>query len=255
MVHVTPENDEEKLLASHVADMYEAAERHSSVKYSSFMNERQLAVAEGVLERLGCEGFSFFGGYEDAQRKMLCVRPVYADGSDSEFPITTIEFTFRKADKLSHRDFLGSLMSLMIKRELIGDILVEDGRAVIFVCDRIAPMIISDVTKIGRTGVRASVNSNAAASIKPEFEDLDTVVASLRLDVLVSAVTKLSREKSSELIKSIGAEVNFKRTFSPSELLGEGDSFSVRGYGKFILSQTGSLTKKGRLHVTVKKYI
>ena len=255
MVYVTAENDEERLLASHVADMCEASERRSCVKYSTFMNERQATVAMSVLSHLHCDSYRFYGGYENAERKMLCVYPSYSETEDGDFPISAIEFSFRKADRLSHRDFLGSLMALMIKRELVGDILVEEGRAVVFVCDRIAPMILQEVTKIGRTGVRASATDETQVTAKPDFEDIKAVVASLRLDAVVSAVTKLSREKSAELIRSIGAEVNFKRVLSPSGQLDTGDVFSVRGYGKFILSEAGEPTKKGRLHITVKKYI
>ena len=40
-----------------------------------------------------------------------------------------------------------------------------------------------------------------------------------------------------------------------SRMLCEGDVLSVRGYGKYLVAQVLSETKKGRLHLLCKKYV
>ena len=92
-------------------------------------------------------------------------------------------------------------------------------------------------------------------TVKDEFSEIAGTVSSLRLDCIASLVTKQSREKSVLFIKSVGADVNYKKIFFPDSQLKEGDIFSIRGFGKFILSCIGGVTKKNRIHVCIKKYI
>ena len=88
-----------------------------------------------------------------------------------------------------------------------------------------------------------------------EFSEITGTVSSLRIDCITSLVTKQSREKSALHIKSVGADVNYKKVFSPDTQLKAGDIFSIRGFGKFILFSIGGVTKKNRIHVCIKKYI
>ena len=74
--------------------------------------------------------------------------------SPSEFPVSALGDYLPRGDKLTHRDFLGALMSLGIERETIGDILVEDGRCIVFVKSDIKDYIISQLFKIGNAGVK-----------------------------------------------------------------------------------------------------
>ena len=93
-----------------------------------------------TLDSSGFLTYRFYGGYEDSERKVL---GLYFYDEIEDFPVTALEITFRKADKLTHRDFLGALMSLGIERDTVGDILVEDGRCVVFVKSEISSYITS----------------------------------------------------------------------------------------------------------------
>jgi RNA-binding protein YlmH len=155
---------------------------------------------------------------------------------------------------LSHRDFLGALLSLNIKRETIGDILVGDSNAVVFVTNTVAPLILSEITKIGRVGVKVSDSVLDVLPIREEFEDIFGTVSSLRLDSVVSVMTGLSREKASEIILAKRVSLNHFECTSVSKTLKQADVISIRGYGRFILNEASGLTKKGRIKVNIKKY-
>lgn len=219
-------------------------------KFTAFLNEQEQFFAKNFLDSKG-ELYSFWGGADCCTRKMLCVLPFEME---AEFPVFPITITFRKAFTLSHRDFLGSFMSLQIGREQIGDILTGEGYAIIFCTATAHDMIIDNISKIGRVGVEISEGINAPL---PEtmFEEVTAVVASLRSDCVVSALSGLSREKSADFIRAGNLTLNYESCGSVSKLLTQGDIVSLRGYGKFVLNDEGVQTKKGKLRITLKKYI
>ncbi|MBQ8410845.1 MAG: hypothetical protein IJX15_03830 [Ruminiclostridium sp.] len=181
---------------------------------------------------------------------MLCVLPY---DIEPEFPVFPITVTYKKSFSLGHRDFLGSFMSLGIERSQIGDILTGEGYAVVFCTQTAYDMITGYVSKIGRVGVDISEGINKPLP-EASFEEITSVVASMRTDCIVSAVTGLSREKASDFIKAGNFTLNYEVSNNVSRLLSEGDIISLRGYGKFVINDNGTETKKGRLRLALKKY-
>lgn len=197
-----------------------------------------------------------YGGYPEAQRRILAVFPdYYEDYIIEEFPLKCLTFRFRKEDKLTHRDFLGSFMGMRLKREVTGDIIVNEGIAQVFVTEIAARLILSTVSKIGRTGVRVFDDVPFQLEVKQEFRNISGTVASLRLDCIVSLAAGIGRENAARLIRSDKTEVNHFPVTSVSHELKEGDMLSVRGCGRFVLSGINGATKKGRIHIILKKYI
>lgn len=248
MKPIQPVNADENNFCRHIEDLIISSQKNFCVKYSGFLTEReqQLAFATANLMGVKC---SFFGGYADASRKIFAA----VDVSDEEFPLSAVTFLYRRQDKLTHRNFLGALMSLGINRNLIGDIKVGQGEAVIFVSSAAAALISDEVKKIGNIGVK-SVQGLCADIPKQEFEILSLSVSSLRADAVVSAVCGISREKSSSLIKSGAVILSGIQLDSISKIIDIEEVFSIKGYGKYILSEIGSVTKKGKVHITIKKY-
>lgn len=242
-------------MLSHVLDWAETAEEKYVTRYSFFMDERQCGLCGQVLRSVKYENYILWGGYENAERKMLCVYPPYSEDIKDSFPIIPVTFSYRKEDKLSHRDFLGSLMALQIKRECVGDILVGEGRTAVFLKDTVAQEVLLSLHKIGRIGVKTEMGFDGKAVLKTEFKEITGTVASLRADSVISLALRLSREKASTLIKGGAAEINHLRVDSPKKVMETGDKFSVRGYGKFILRSIDGTSKKDRIHITVCKYI
>ena len=247
--------DEDKILISRINDMIKFCNEKHSVKYTHFLDERQKQITLSYLKKEHFNNYLFYGGYDCSERCVLGMFPEYVEKSLEDFPITALSFKYREEDKLSHRDFLGALMSRQVKRSMLGDIVVNKGNAVVFVYNTVCDPILSEINKIGSVGVNVSIDKNPAIVKSERFSEITGTVSSLRLDSIVSLALRLSREKASQLIKSVGVDVNFELKNSVDFQLNEGDRFSMRGYGKFMLFSVNGKTKKDRIHICIKKYI
>lgn len=247
----------DKLFEARLGDMISRCERSSAPVFSFFLDERQCAEAElWCSHNAGDLRYMLWGGYEDAQRKMLAVYPDFCeDYVQEDFPMHCLTFTFRKEDRLTHRDFLGSFMALRLKREVIGDIIIAEGRAQTFVTEIASRLITTVTSKIGRVGVKISDDIPFELEKTQEFQDISGTVASLRLDCVVSLAARVSRENAARLIRSEKVDVNHFTASSVSAELRQGDILSVRGCGRFVLSSIDGTTKKGRIHINLRKYI
>lgn len=216
--------------------------------FSDFLNMEEQSELKKTY--LPCE---LFGGYDMAER---VVAGFGEDLNNDKFPIKCIcakPVMQKFADELTHRDFLGALMNLGIKRELIGDIIVENNCGYIFCIDHIADYICENLTKIRHTTVKTQA-SDLPDTTQNEPEPIQIFAVSKRLDVLISAIYNLSRNDASRLIKGEKVFVNSKLTVSLSHNVDDNDIVSVRGYGRFVLVGEVKMTKKGRLVLEVKKY-
>lgn len=251
----TSGSSENKLLEARIDDMYNRCERDYVQVFSNFLDERQCAEAERLCKRKNNLLYMLWGGFEAAERKMLCIYNQYsADYIMNEFPMKCLTFSFRKNDTLSHRDFLGSFMALRLKREVIGDIIIAEGIAQTFVTETAARLISGNLEKIGRVGVKISDDLPFSLDVKHEFEVVSGTAASMRLDCIVCLAVNVSREVAAKLIKAEKVTVNHFPVMSVSHELNQGDVIAVRGSGKFILSEINGITKKGRIHINLHKY-
>ena len=249
-------SEQDSVFLSRVKEAANVCTARSIPKYIGFIDERQKAIASLQLDSMGFKNYCFRGGWEDAKRVFLCILPDYMSAKEHDrYPVFCCYFRFRNCDKLSHRDFLGSIMALGVKREAIGDILVKEGEAVVFATETVSRMIASDISKIGRVGVQVSMEFVEPFPFVQEFELLEGTVSSLRLDCLVAFITNLSREKTAMLINAKNVGINHFECTDVSKTICQNDVISIRGYGRFIFDDIGSTTRKGRIKITVKKYI
>ena len=134
---------------------------------------------------------------------MLCVFPEWQESEESEVPISVIRFDVPKFRKLTHRDYLGTLMSLGIDRSKTGDILTDDEGAYVFVMSDIAEYVARNVNKIANAGVNTKIVDMADfIPPKPKTTEKMCVCASLRLDAVVAATLNISRGNTEKLISS-----------------------------------------------------
>lgn len=248
---------EDRLFSARLSDLASRSQRDGVCCFSNFLDERQCAEAESwCLHNTGGLMHCFYGGYPDAKRRILAIYPdYYEDYVMDDFPIKCLTFTFRKEDNLTHRDFLGSFMGMRLKREVIGDIIVGEGIAQTFVTDIAARLILSTVSKIGKTGVKVCDDRPFQLEVKQEFRNISGTVASMRLDCIVSLAAGVSRENAARLIRSEKVEVNHFKAASISQEIHTGDVLSIRGCGRFILSDINGSTKKSRIHINLCKFI
>lgn len=243
---------ETELLKARIYDIADICEKNNRPKFMGFLSLEEASLAEKLLSKRNIM-YKLWGGYDDAQRRSLGCFPDWCE--ETHFPIKAITFNYRKANKLSHRDFLGSLMALGIKRETVGDILIEDGRAVAFVSEEIAEYIIQEVKKVGRIGVEPLIGFTLPLPQIGTLAEFSETVASLRLDCVVSALTNVSRARACEKIVEGTVSVNSERTEKTTRIICDGDVLTVRGSGKFIILSTFDRSRKGRIILKYKKYI
>ncbi len=243
---------ENELLIAKINDTAEICFRTDKPKFLGFLSAEQAVLAQRNLEKRNIR-FSFSGGFEGAERVVLGCFPEWQEGEI--FPIKAITFTFRKTDKPGHRDFLGSLLGLGLKREAIGDILIEEGRAVVFCLEEIADFILNQLSKVGRTGVKSQEGFLEPLPIKDNLLEFRDTVASDRLDCVVSALCKTSRSSALVKINEGTVSVNSVVCEKPTKAVFDGDIITVRGYGKFIIKSLNQKTKKQRIILEYKKYV
>ncbi len=238
---------------SRLEDLCAGAENRYRTSFLGFLDERQRKLCTDALKYRGVP-FRFFGGYEDAERTFLGLSP-QEEIPDEEFPLECVCLSFRECDALTHRDILGSLMGLNIKRDTIGDIIVEPGKALVFLTAAVVPVVMGELSKVGRSGVRCSRIPCAEVSVTRKFQELSGTITSLRLDCVVSFLTKASRSEAARLIAAGKVALDGLPSEDPDRQLWEGCRISIRGMGKFIYDGQNGLSKKNRLRVLFRRYI
>lgn len=247
--------DEDKIFLNQIADWTTAAEKRYLKKFSFFLDERQLALCEQLLKSLKFNNYKFYGGYDNSVRKILCVCSEYSVIENEDFPVTCLLIKYNDNYILSHRDILGSLMSLNIARNTVGDIVIGKGCAQVYMYNTVSELVIQNISKIGHVGVTVQQNDIKPIQTELKFEEITGTVSSLRLDCIVSLGLHVSREKSKSIIMSKGVMLNHSVTYNVDTVLNAGDVFSVKGFGKYIFKSVNGVSKKNRFHITLNKYI
>ncbi len=245
---------EDGFLQARLEDALELCERYACPRFVGFLDERQRALSEAFLRRRGNPILSW-GGFPEAERILLGVFPAHMEPDEASFPLISLGFTYRTGISLTHRDFLGTLLSCGVKREKIGDIVCGDGLAVAFVEEDLAPFLRDQVVKVGGEGVTVTAPYEGPLPAGRRFLEIRQTVASPRLDAVVKAVAGISREEAARRIAAGLVSLNHQPMESVSAAVREGDLLSIRGEGRYRVEEIGPPTRKGRLQLTAKKYI
>lgn len=241
-----------RLLLRHINDLIRLSQKEYSVTYSAFLDPAQQALVLSVEEFRG--SISMDGGYEDAERRLCRIR---TDEYNTDSGLPVVLFTARAGMKdalLSHRDILGSLMGLGIRREMIGDILPDGSQPQFFCLSEIAGFIELNLTKIGRQSVTLTRSSTVNLP-EQAYENKTVNVSSLRLDSVCAEAFGLSRTKAAECIRKGLAALNWIVCTDPSHEVKSGDKISLRGKGKAEVGDVSGISKKGRLFLEIRKKI
>ncbi len=245
---------EDKLILSRAEDALYLAEKNYQIKTVGFLNPHERSVVSKNVYPSADVKILFDGGYSDAERTLFIAKPEFLD-FDINSVICVVKVFGRELDALTHRDYLGSLMGLGIKRENIGDILVCDKGAFIFARCEIADYIKTNLEKIGRHGINTEICTVESADIpEPKMREISGTVSSMRLDAVVAQGTGLARGKAQDIIKEGLVSLNWEATDSISAEIKEGDLISVRGFGRMRVSEIGGLTRKSRIFIKILKY-
>lgn len=253
-------NSEYKLLIAKIIDKYEFSKSKNKITYTDFLNISEISVAKSVLKEEKIQNYIIYGGKEETDRSLLIFYP-------EKFSKEMVEKNYEKIFeviriklpnniKYEHREFLSGIMKLGIKREKFGDIIVTDFGADIIVLSEISEILSNDLKTLTRfRKSEITIQSiNELSIIEAEFETLNIIVSSIRLDNFVAELAKCSRSNSEEIINEGRVFVNSINEFKASKKININDIITIRGKGKFIFDGIEKETKSGRYLLNMRKY-
>lgn len=213
---------------------------------SAFSAALRAAADNGIQCRL-------FGGFEDAER---CIAGYGYPEDSFDYPIACLEAVWNtQYATCGHRDLLGAMMGLGVVREAFGDILVDEGKAYLFVTEDIAPYVTANLESAGRARLKIRQIPLAEARIPaPKGRISRITAASERIDCVIAEAYNLSRSEVKKLIQCGDVKRNHIEEMRPDINVFEGDILSVRGYGRVRVLSIDGETRKGRMAMQVFVY-
>ncbi len=261
------DEEETKLALARLNDLSRECEGKSYLTCSPFYGfSEQSALLEALRkqnkqEEINGVPYFLFGGEEESERKCFVFLPPYLakEGflqSERESPdVLCCLHIFPKSEKfaspLSHRDYLGALLSLGVERNRIGDILCGEKDAYAYVLNELADYLKENLISVGRNPVKCAKLPSFSCPYAPKFEERRISVASLRLDALLAGAFRISREEAKRQIDA-GNVYLTSSSPKPDAVLKEGEHVSLRGKGKFVYLGEGGTSKKGKLIASIK---
>ena len=253
-------NSEYKLLIAKIIDKYEFSKSKNKITYTDFLNISEISVAKSVLKEEKIQNYIIYGGKEETDRSLLIFYP-------EKFSKEMVEKNFGKIFEViriklpnnityENREFLSGIMKLGIKREKFGDIIVTDFGADIIVLSEISKILSNDLKTLTRfRKSEITIQSIKELSlIENEFESLNIIVSSIRLDNFVAELAKCSRNNSEEIINEGRVFLNSINEFKASKKININDIITIRGKGKFIFDGIEKETRSGRYLLNMRKY-
>lgn len=246
--------DSDLALQKRFAELRDRAETRQMLVYSDFLNVHEQSVLQCIKRGVP---YVLFGGYPTAERKVACFGTANADEASLNAPFVLLKIAPaapKFADALIHRDFLGSILALGLRREMIGDILLCDNCGYVFCMQSIAAFLTDNLDRVRHTTVRVTTAQTLPDVLTEEPEPQTVVVVSERLDALLAAVFRLSRSEAQKLICAERVFADSTPKTRADTVLKENCIVSARGYGRFRYLGTQCETKKGKLRVAVQIY-
>ncbi len=252
---IPPQNQEETVFCKKAYSICEKTDKMHIKSFSTFLDLRQKELFISQFNKFRGMKLDFYAGFEgDCERLIACVCDEYDEAYPYDYPISILRSEINGEDKLTHRDFLGAIMNLMIKREYIGDIIVDDNVCFIACHNQMAPIIISELKKVRHSFVDFEYYDRPVVYNRKYTQQKSVTVASLRADAVVSAMLNCSRNEASTLVKQGLVSVNHLTAKRSDFEIVDNDVISIRGRGKYMLSFDGAKSRKDRFFITYYKY-
>jgi RNA-binding protein YlmH len=218
---------------------------------SDFMTLEEQSLYCSLCKRPGFRPGFLDGGYPEAERKLVSF-------DLTESPILLIEIRVQGrllTGKPGHRDYLGALMGLGIKRETLGDVLVfpEGAGAWVFCLRRMGEYILNTLDAAGRFPVKCAIIEKLPPEAVVPGERVRLTLSSVRLDGLIASAFPVSRGQSAEFIRSGLVFIDGETVKKPDFVPKPGCKITVRGMGRFWLREVPGKTKKDRIAVVIEK--
>ena len=254
---------DDKMLLAQILDKIEFSRQRDKLEYTDFLDMYQISLVKSFMKKIEFENYVLFGGFDDAERKVLVIYPEKYNMQMIEKNYSKIISVIRIAlgedekGKYSHRNYLGGIVKLGMKREKVGDILVSDDGADILVKEESSDTLKQELATLTRFGNAKFEIVNLSELRKQEIkiEEISIIVPSLRLDNFVSDLAKTSRSKAVQIIDSERVFINGQNETKVSKQVKLGDFITIRGIGSFVVKELSGTTRSGRSVVKIEKYV
>lgn len=254
---------EEKLILSKILDKISFCESKNQVQVTDFLDLAKQQTIQKFLQTQKQKNYMFFGGFEESERKVIIFYPEKLSNLIKEekinfgewIKVIRITLTNENKGEYTHQNYLGALMKLGIKREKIGDILVENDGADIIIHKDILKFLQANLNELTRFQ-KAQIEEVSLQNIRKviiEKEQITITVSSMRLDNIVAELTKCSRSKANELLIGERVFVNFEVFTKATKEIKVNDKITIRGKGRFFIKEILGNTRKGNIILKVEK--
>lgn len=254
---------EDKICLSQVLDKIEFSKTIERIEYTDFLDMYQISLVENFLRKISFENYQLFGGYAESERKILIVYPekyserMIEKNYNKMLKIVRIKLPEEENGKYSHRNYLGGIVKLGLKREKVGDILVSYDGADIIVVEDFAEILrkeLPSLTRFENSKIAIEEISNIRKK-EVKIEEVSIIVPSLRLDNIVSDLARTSRSKAAQIISQERVFINGQNETKLSKQLKLNDVITIRGKGRFVIKEFAGTTRSGRTVVRIEKYV
>ena len=254
---------EDKMLLAQVLDKIEFVKTRGKLEYTDFLDMYQISLVENFLKKIKFENYKLYGGYKDAERKVLIIYPekydeIMLEKNYSKI-LKAVRVTLPEEEKgrYSHRNYLGGIVKLGLKREKVGDILVSDTGADIIVMEDFSEILKKELPSLTRfeNSKIEIIELKDLRKKEIKIEDIKIIVPSLRLDNIVSDLARTSRSKAKQIIEQERVFINGQNETKLSKQIKLNDIITIRGKGRFVIKEFEGTTRSGRQVIVIEKYI
>lgn len=258
-IQAIAQTPDDRILLTQIAERADLCRERCYLTSTRFLDLREADMAQQLLHTMGWTNGRVWGGYDGAERQVLSFLPDWMDAdtwADSEDnPLAAVRCSRHREDVLTHRDYLGSLMGLGLRRDCIGDILVGEHGVDIVVLREIVPFLLTHYEKAGRKRLTVAEIPLSALIVPEEAVNFvrDTV-ASMRLDAIVASMFRLPRTRAADAVKAGKVFLNQRQCFRPDHEIAVHDRITLRGTGRGEVDEVLGESRKGRVVVSLKRF-
>ena len=258
-------NDDDRLLVSKLLDKIEFVNKRNSVEYTEFLDMRQRQLLEKVMAELKVSNYIETGGYKTAERTVIVIYPEKLEelikkgqyDFNTIFGVIRINLPNELKGMYSHRDYLGAIIKIGMRREKVGDIITSKDGADLLVLKDAEKYIMDGLKGLTRfnKGEFQSLSLEELNVEEPKTQVIDIIIPSMRIDSIVSEIIRTSRAKAMTIIKEERVFVNHELITKGSKEVKENDIITVRGKARFKVGKIVNSTRKGNIVLKVEKYV
>ncbi len=257
------QKQEDKMCLSQLLDKIEFSKTRNKIEHTDFLDMYQVALVENFLRKIKFKNYKLYGGYEEAERKMAIIYPEKYDEKMLEknnskiVKVVRILLSEEEWGKYSHRNYLGGIVKLGLKREKVGDIVVREEGADIITVEDFADILkqqLPSLTRFENSQISVEEIQNLQKR-EIKVEQVKIIVPSLRLDNFVSDLARTSRSKAVQIIDQERVFINGQNETKASKQVKLNDIITIRGKGRFVVKAFDGTTRSGRTVVMIEKYV